>query len=367
MTRKEFMEICGVLGLGLAAPLALPACRYNAKVNAPFKGRVLIVGAGAGGLSAGYLLAQAGVDFEILEASPAFGGRMKINRDFADFPIPLGAEWLETGTDIFRKIVNDPDVPLNVATVPDPPDRKFVNYSWYQFFEDYILPSVAGRISYGQIVESIDYSGGEIRVSTQNADYTADKVIVSVPLQILRDGDIQFIPSLPQSKQDAMRKTVIWDGFKAFVEFSARFYDEEYVFDVQPPDAGQKIYYDAAYGQNSSMHILGLFAVGKPAEIYASLSDSELKDLILSELDALYSNQAGPNYIKHISQNWKKEAFIKSGYISENADWKDVRELGKSLGGKVYFAGGAYTDGEDWVSVHVAALSAKRAVEELSA
>ncbi|MEZ4951693.1 MAG: hypothetical protein R2879_04505 [Saprospiraceae bacterium] len=51
--------------------------------------------------------------------------------------------------------------------------------------------------------------------------------------------------------------------------------------------------------------------------------------------------------------------------MSDYADWRDVRELGKSIANKVYFAGGAYTDGVDWVSVHAAALSAKSVVEEI--
>jgi hypothetical protein len=32
---------------------------------------------------------------------------------------------------------------------------------------------------------------------------------------------------------------------------------------------------------------------------------------------------------------------------------------------KIYFAGGAYTNGDDWVSVHAAAASAKKTVQEI--
>ena len=58
----------------------------NENTKEPFDGKVIIIGAGAGGLSAGYLLQQQGIDFEILEASASYGGRMRINTDFADFP-----------------------------------------------------------------------------------------------------------------------------------------------------------------------------------------------------------------------------------------------------------------------------------------
>lgn len=345
--------------------LSLMSCNKSGGTEQPFKGKVLIIGAGAGGLSAGYLLEQQGVDFEILEASENYGGRMKINTDFADFPIPLGAEWLETGTDVFQKIVNDPSVQVNIETVEDEPDRKFVNYSWFNFFDEYIVPAISDKISYSTIVKSIDYSGDQIIIATQSGQHLADKVIVSVPLKTLQDGDISFIPNLPQNKSDAINNTTIWEGFKAFVEFSTKFYDDEFQFPIMPASNGEKIYYNAAIGQNTDKHILGLFVVGKPALDYISLSGNDLKNFILSELDGIYSNQASPNYVKHIVQNWNNEPFIKSGYMSDVADWRTVRELGKSINDKIYFAGGAYTTGEDWVSVHTAAQSAKNAITEI--
>lgn len=66
-------------------------------------------------------------------------------------------------------------------------------------------------------------------------------------------------------------------------------------------------------------------------------------------------------------QNWNNEPYIKGAYMTEFADWRTVRELGKSVSNKLYFAGGAYTDGEDWVSVHTAAQSAQKAVLEMNA
>ena len=142
MTRKDFIKMCGIFGIGLPLQTTLKSCKEEVVLN-KFSGKVIIIGAGAGGLSAGYLLKQQGIDFEILEASSVYGGRMRIDTSFADFPIPLGAEWLETDTSIFSEIVNDTSVPINVTTVADDPDRKFVNYSWFNFYEDYILPAVA--------------------------------------------------------------------------------------------------------------------------------------------------------------------------------------------------------------------------------
>ncbi|MBC6993668.1 FAD-dependent oxidoreductase [Neolewinella lacunae] len=365
MTRKEFIKMCGILGVSLPLEAALAACGKADARQPNFSGKVIVIGAGAGGLSAAYLLQQQGIDVEILEASPVFGGRMKINRDFADFPIPLGAEWLETNASVFQEIVNDPTVQVNIQTIPDAPDRKFVNYSWFQFFEDYIVPPLSARIRYSTVVQSIDYAAERTVITTAGGVYVADKVVLAVPLKILQEGDILFTPALPASKRETVAEMTVWDGFKAFFEFSEKFYDAEWAFTITPESAGQKIFYDAAFGQNTDRNILGLFAVGTPARDYLSLSDAQFKATILGELDARYANRATPNYVKHIAQNWNNEPFIRGGYLSDYADWRKVRELGQPVAEKIYFAGGAFTDGEDWVSVHTAAQSAKSAVEQL--
>ncbi|MFZ4100728.1 MAG: flavin monoamine oxidase family protein, partial [Sphingobacterium thalpophilum] len=276
-------------------------------------------------------------------------------------------EWLETSTSIFQEIVNDSSVQVNVQTIPDNPDRKFINYSWFNFFKDYVVPSIVNKISFNTVVQSIDYSKNQIVVSTNNGQFTADKVVVCTPLQILKDGAISFRPSLPQSKLNAINETVVWEGFKAFFEFNKNFYgDNEYVFPITPAKSGQKIYYNAAFGQNTTKNILGLFVVGAPAKDLIYRSGDDLKKFILSELDSIYANKATPNYIKHITQNWNNEPFIKGGYLTDYEDWRKVKELGKSVADKLYFAGGEYTDGEDWVSVHTAAQSAKRVIVEIN-
>jgi monoamine oxidase len=290
---------------------------------------------------------------------------MRINNEFADFPILLGAEWLETNTSIFQEIVNDSSISVDVETIADSPDRKFVNSSWFSFFEEFIVPSISNKIVFNTIAESIDYSGDRIIISTQNGEYVADKAVVSVPLKILQDGDVRFTPNLPQDKLEAIGSTTIWEGFKAFFELSDKFYDDEKEFVITPSSDGEKIYYNAIIGQNTSENIIGLLTVGKPASDYISLSGDELRDFILDELDTIYVGQATPNYIKHITQNWNNEPFIKGGYMTNNADSQTVRKRGESVANKIYFAGGADTKGEDWVSVRTAAQSAKVAVEEL--
>lgn len=97
--------MCGVLGLSLPLSGVMAACR-DSKIETSDAGNMIIIGAGAAGLSAGYLLQQQGIEFQILEASSNYGGRMKRTTEFANFPIPLGAEWIHVKPNILEEILS---------------------------------------------------------------------------------------------------------------------------------------------------------------------------------------------------------------------------------------------------------------------
>lgn len=385
MTRGEFIKICSILGIGLPIQATFGSCINDDSIsNLPNK--VIIIGAGAAGLSAAYLLNQRGIDVQILEASSRYGGRMKRTLDFADFPIPLGAEWLHVEKDILDEIVNGSSVQAEVNTTPYDLDedyglfegqqisvedvgftidQKFINSSWLDFYEQYVLPSVENRILFNKVVNTVDYSGDQVLVRTANEEFTADKVIVTVPVKILQNDVINFTPPLPNDKIDAINTVTVWDGCKAFIEFTEKFYPTFIAYDITPESAGQKLYYDAAYGQNTNQNILGLFAVGTGTLPYVELPDEELIAYMLAELDQIFNGQASANYVKHIFQNWNEEPFANGAYVADSEDWRKVRTLGEPVGNKLFFAGCTYTDGEDWSSVHTAARSARTAVAAL--
>ena len=67
---------------------------YNYDLPSSFDGKILVIGAGVTGITAGHILHQKNIEFEILEASAIHGGRVKKVADFADFPIDIGGEWI---------------------------------------------------------------------------------------------------------------------------------------------------------------------------------------------------------------------------------------------------------------------------------
>lgn len=384
MTREEFIKQCAILGIGGALlPAFLQSCgEDDSPIDVNFSGKVLVIGAGAAGLMAGYTLKRYGIDFQVLEAAPTFGGRVKKITGFADFPIDLGAEWIHENPDILVRLLNDSNAKGSVDTIPYNPkdvynfsdgglvkqnwanhfyaEYKFKNTTWHDFFEDFVVPGIADHLVFDSPVASIDYSGDMVKVKDASGnEYEADKVILTVPIAVLREGDIDFEPPLSSDKNKAFINADMGDGMKAFFEFSEKFYPDILLLGGLIEGFGkERIYYNAAYKKDTNQHILGLFTAGNDSTPYTSLgSDKAIYHAIMKELDEMFEGKATQYYKKHVIQNWSADPYIKGSYSHYGDDYEEViATLSEPLDNKVFFAGEAYTDG-DWSTVHGAGLS----------
>ncbi len=375
MNRKEFIEKSLIMGAGLpfffAAFLQSCSMKYSffPQLQTGFKGKVIIVGAGAAGMAAGYLLKRHNVDFEILEAAPVYGGRLKKASNFADFPIDLGAEWIHVNPVVLAEIVGRPTVDPRFETIEYNPqivkswkkDRlvshnylkslysewKFKRSTWFDFFEQCLVPEIADKIILNKPVSVVNYETDKVILKTADNDsYEADKVLITVPIKILQNRQISFKPALPDKKAVAINQIFMGDGIKIFVEFRERFYPDILAFGNIFKALGEesKFVYDAAFKKDSGKHILGLFAINDKANAYTRLgSDEEIIQKFLAELDSMFEGKATASYVNHIIQNWSKEPGIQGAYsYSFNGKQKSiVQVIQESLIGKVYFAGEA--------------------------
>ena len=366
MTRQEFLKCCAAMGIGtLLAPTLLTSCKKeDDPLQVNFTGKVLVIGAGSAGLMAGYLLKRHNIDFQILEASSVYGGRVKKTTTFADFPIDIGAEWVHDSPSVFATLIDDDSVNGSIDLIPYNPDTvytwngssltrlnlgtafygelKFKHSTWYDFFEQYIVPGIADKILYNSPVTAIDYTSDKILVTTSSGTLEADKVLVTVPTTILQSNAITFTPALPQSKANALDSMSMPDGIKVFMEFSEKFYPDVLTFNAGTGGSSdEKIFYDAAFKKNTSRNVLGLFTIGTPASAYTNLStEAEIIEKVLGELDTIFDGKATQTYQKHIIQNWSAEPYIQGSYTffegSESSLQDTIRE---PLDSKVYFAG----------------------------
>ncbi len=365
-----------------------------------FDGRVLVIGAGPAGMTAAHLLRRRGVEVEVLEAGSTHGGRIRHDLAFADFPIPLGAEWLHVDAAVLDDIVGASGIdasggggPGAEATVdlvdyqnddraayvdgasvefgplvPDvfDGDKKFRRSSWLDFFDRHVMDGISDVIRYDSRVVAIDHGGDRVTVTdADGGTHEADRVIVTVPLAILARRDIAFDPPLEPDRLRRLDEATVWSGLKAFFEFDEAFYPVAVVLPDSETAAGQRLFYDAAYGQDSAHHILGLFSVGAQAEVYQAMTDDELRADVLAELDDAFAGAASRSYVRHLVWDWNEQPFARGAYLEDDADPGLTRALARPLSAQVFFAGDSYTTFDDWGSVHAAAWSAIETVDRL--
>lgn len=398
MNRKDFIEKSLLMGISFPflSSLLLQSCSKDESIfpafSTQFTGKVIIVGAGAAGMAAGYLLKRYGVEFEILEASHVYGGRLKKADDFADFPIDIGAEWIHAHPRILADIINNPNINANIDILVYNPktiqtwkngelkshnyirnfysEWKFKSSTWFDFFQQYIYPEVADKIRLNSPVVDIQYGADRSTLTTaQNLTYEADKVLITTPVKVLQQERIKFQPALPAEHNDAIQKIYVGDGIKIFIEFKEKFYPDILAFGsiFQALEEEEKFVYDAAFGKDSNRHILGLFAINNKAKAYTQLnSDTEIIQAFLAELDEIFDGKASANYIKHIIQNWSGEPYIQGAYsYSFDGDQNEiVNILNTAVQNKIYFAGEALSI-EHQATVHGACASAYSMIAQM--
>lgn len=114
--------------VALALPTLLSSCSKNGQydddgitpVNKFKDYSVVVVGAGAAGLYAGWYLQERGFNVKILEASDRVGGRVRHLSGFADFDIELGAEEIHgNNSELYRIATQQVKAKLNDASKDD--------------------------------------------------------------------------------------------------------------------------------------------------------------------------------------------------------------------------------------------------------
>lgn len=391
MTRKEFIEKSLMMGISLPflSSALLQSCGKDDSIfpvfQTNFSGKVIIVGAGAAGLAAGYLLKRYGVDFEIIEATPVYGGRLKKSSNFTDFPLDVGAEWIHTDPKILSAILDNPNTDADIDIIVYNPQTikswkngrlkshnyinnfysewKFKNTTWFDFFEQFIVPEIADKIVLNKPIAEINYHSDKVLLTTgSNETFEADKVLITTSVKTLQNGQIAFSPALPTEKTAAIKSIFMGDGIKIFVEFKERFYPDILVFGniFQALNEEEKFVYDAAFRKGSNKHILGLFAINEPAKAYTRLSsEQEIIAKFIAELDEIFDGKATAHYVNHIIQNWSEAPYIQGAYsYSFDGNQKSiVSAINEPLLGKIYFAGEALSI-DNQAMVHGACESA---------
>ena len=215
-------------------------------------------------------------------------------------------------------------------------------------------------------VTGIEYSNRGVVVKTDQTSFNAERVIVTLPLGVLKRGLITFSPALPEQKIAAIRRLGMGALNKVYLRFPKVFWPKENDLLGIVSEHGQWGEW-VNYHRYSGQPILAAFNSGKYARFLdTGLSDREITAAAMQALRAIYGRSIPePNNV--IVTHWALDPFSLGAYssIPPGSSGNDYDTLAQPVGDRVFFAGEA-TSRAYPATVHGAFLSGEREAKRIS-
>lgn len=196
---------------------------------------------------------------------------------------------------------------------------------------------------------------GRCRVVRDNGEsIQADRIIVTVPLNILRDGDIQFKPPLPADKVEATTVVQQSNCVKVILRLKEAFWPADcwdvVCSDSLIPEIWLTPAAEVLKGKPMKEYYMVGFVGGERGTRLAALPADELARKMCLQLDAMFGSAQNPTPCTKactgfLVQDWSKEPLAKGAYSHPSLGAYGKRDALSTAAGQLYFAGEATQEG----------------------
>lgn len=218
-----------------------------------------------------------------------------------------------------------------------------------------------------QNVQEINYTGSGVTVKTNAGSFSADAVVITLPLGVLKADKVKFSPALPSEKTTAIQRLAMGVLNKVILKFPQPFWETEYDM-IGLMSAAEKDFSEFVnlYKYNSAPVLVGLTG-GSFARSLESLSEKEIAQQVMKLLRRIYGNNI-PNPEKILRTQWTRDPFSLGAYsyVPVGASMEDRDALAKPVNKRLFFAGEA-TSRDYPATVHGAFLSGLREAKNIKA
>lgn len=216
------------------------------------------------------------------------------------------------------------------------------------------------EIQLNQRVSKIDYSGDTLQVTHSGGTHSADYVLVTVPLGVLKANAIQFVPALPTVKQNAIQKLGMNCVNKFLLTWDTAFWDDVQYISYTPELRDKFNYFVNVKKMHPSVNALMTFAYADYARQTEAMSDAQIIDEIMVHLKDIYGN--GIPYPTHLLRTkWQgnENSFGSYSYTAMDTEMQHFEDIAEEINDKLFFAG-EHTEVDYFSTVHGAYLSGLR-------
>lgn len=220
-------------------------------------------------------------------------------------------------------------------------------------------------IRLAHVVTRVERSDAGVVVRTADAEFTADRAVVTVPLGVLKAGTIVFEPPLPDAVAGPIGRLGMGVFNKVFLQFPERFWGEDAYVIRALGEAGEHwhSWYDVS--AVSGIPTLLTFAAGPFGRRMQTLPDRDVAADAVRTLRTLYGDAVGEPRA-HWVTHWGADEFSVGSYshLALGSSHHDHDELAGPVDGVLHFAGEA-TWGDEPATVGAAYYSGHRAAERI--
>ncbi|KAJ8322400.1 hypothetical protein KUTeg_000050 [Tegillarca granosa] len=216
-------------------------------------------------------------------------------------------------------------------------------------------------IVYNSEVKDLDYSGEIVTVKLTNGqEYKANKILVTVPLAVLKNQCIQFKPDLPDWKMAAINSLGIGLVEKVVLKFGRKFWKSK----TNGADMFGHVSHDATVrGQFSVFHDISGRSGSKEVLILSTHISGEYLKLTEDKTDKEITI---PDPIKYFVTHWKNDKYAQMAYsyVPVGVEGEIFDDMAHVVEDTVFF-GGEATNRQHPQSVTGAYLSGIREAEKI--
>jgi len=214
-------------------------------------------------------------------------------------------------------------------------------------------------------VKRISRAGSTATVeTTDGALFTADAVIITLPLALLQKGVVQFDPPLPDWKQEAIDALGAGHVDKVILRFKERFWPEDLGEVIS--DKTLQVWWQPGLGRPDAPPILTANTGGLNALVLENLGEAGAIDLGLQELSDIFGMNVRDKFDAGIFVGWGIDPYSQMGYSYVPPDADGYRaDLASPVGNVLFFAGEA-THTTRPACVHGAIETGLRAAKEVT-
>jgi len=221
-------------------------------------------------------------------------------------------------------------------------------------------------IRLNQIVTSVVRHSGGISVATRDQSFDADFCVVTLPIGVLKAGNVAIEPQLPADMQGAIRRIGAGAVNKVVLRFDRQFWDDR-EFLLLASRNGRFPYFMNGNKVVPGSNVLTTYAVGNFAPVSEKRSANALASEVMAHLRKPFGRNI-PDPVGVAASRWVSDPFSRCSYsfMARGTRVADFGAFDQVIDSSLVFAG-EHTIPKYRSTVHGAYLSGQAAIKRILA